>query len=33
VAAEALMSLYAERIGIDAVSCRIGRFRLALDRT
>lgn len=27
VAAEALMSLYADRYGIDAVSCRIGSFR------
>lgn len=27
VAAEALMSLYADRHGIDAVSCRIGSFR------
>ena len=26
VAAEALMSLYADRYGIDAVSCRIGSF-------
>jgi uronate dehydrogenase len=27
VAAEALMSLYADRYGIDAVACRIGSFR------
>jgi len=27
VAAEALLSLYADRYGIDAVSCRIGSFR------
>jgi len=27
VAAEAVMSLYADRYGIDAVSCRIGSFR------
>src|SRR6478672_11035188 len=31
VAAEAVMSLYADRYGIDAVACRIGSFRARPD--